>query len=95
MLKRLATAGIIERTRRANDERVIDNRLTAAGMALRQDMVRTQATVQCRTGLDDQELADLRERLKQLTETLTANLTDPADQEAADAEAERSKMEVA
>jgi DNA-binding MarR family transcriptional regulator len=95
MLKRLATAGIIERTRRPDDERVIDNRLTEAGLALRDNMVRTQATVQCNTGLTDHDLADLRERLKQLTETLMASLTDAAESNQSDSETRRSAMAIA
>ena len=71
MLKRLAAAGLIDRTRRANDERVIDNRLTEAGLALRADMVRTQQAVQYRTGLDDAHLTELRNTLHRLTDALS------------------------
>ena len=72
MLKRLAAAGLIERTRRANDERVIDNRLTEAGLALREDLLRAQGQVVCRTQMEQAELEDLRERLHSLADTLCA-----------------------
>ncbi len=70
MLKRLAAAGLIERTRRIEDERVIDNQLTEAGLALRDRMLEAQAQVICRTGLDDNQLAALRSALQGLTDTL-------------------------
>ena len=71
MLKRLAAAGLIARTRRANDERVIDNKLTESGMALRENMVRAQQTVQDRTGLSEEKLSSLRHTLHHLTNTLS------------------------
>ena len=72
MLKRLAAAGLIERTRRANDERVIDNCLTAAGMALRTELLQAQQHVICRTQMEPGRLQDLRERLHELADTLCA-----------------------
>ena len=70
MLKRLAAAGLIERTRRAGDERVIDNRLTVHAMDLREDLLRAQQTVVARIQIESGELDDLRQRLQHLTETL-------------------------
>ena len=70
MLKRLNAAGLIHRSRRAGDERVIDNKLTATGLDLRQDLLNAQRQVLCRTELDVPELQDLRDRLQRLTETL-------------------------
>ena len=70
MLKRLAAAGLIVRERRANDERVIDNRLSESGLGLQEDLGRTQREVQCRTGLDDAALASLRDTLHELADTL-------------------------
>ena len=71
MLKRLAAAGLIVRTRRRNDERVIDNCLTDAGLALRDNMIRAQVSVRTRTGLSEEMLASLRTTLHGLTETLS------------------------
>ncbi len=70
MLKRLDGAGLIERTRRAEDERIIDNRLTARGLALQEDMQRAQAFVGCRTELPERDLDALRVALQELTESL-------------------------
>jgi DNA-binding MarR family transcriptional regulator len=70
MLKRLASAGLIERTRRIEDERVIDNQLTAKGLALRDELLQAQSHVRGRTSLDDHEEASLRNTLGLLTETL-------------------------
>jgi DNA-binding MarR family transcriptional regulator len=70
MLKRLATAGLIERNRRAGDERVIDNRLSETGFALRDDLQKAQQHVICRTQLDAPGLEELRDRLHLLVESL-------------------------
>ena len=72
MLKRLASSGLIERTRRVEDERIIDNQLTAAGLALREDLLEAQRSVQCRTGMEPEQVVLLRERLKALSDTLSA-----------------------
>ncbi len=63
MLKRLAAAGLIERTRRLEDERVIDNQLTATGLALRDGSLEAQQHVPCRTGLRGGQIAALRAAL--------------------------------
>ncbi len=70
MLKRLATAGLIERTRRIEDERVIDNQLTASGLALRADLVAAQRHMACRTGMNPEALAELRQTLRGLADAL-------------------------
>ena len=70
MLKRLAAAGLIERNRRVADERVIDNRLSARGRALQEDLGTAQQGVGCRTGLTSEEMASLRSVLH----TLAAHL---------------------
>ncbi len=70
MLKRLAAAGLIERTRRIEDERVIDNQLTAKGLGLRDDLLRAQATVVCHSQLSPEALASLRTELHVLADNL-------------------------
>ena len=70
MLKRLASAGLIVRTRRANDERVIDNRLTETGRALRDNMIAAQQEVRHRLGISEEVLTHLRSTLHGLTATL-------------------------
>ncbi len=81
MLKRLASAGLIERTRRAEDERIIDNQLTARGLALQQDMQDVQGFVTCRTEMPECDILALRTALQGLTESLCgapARETEPA-----------------
>ncbi len=70
MLKRLHATGMIERTRRPEDERVIDNRLSEKGRALQDDLLKAQAHVVCRTGLSQGELGALRDALNDLTASL-------------------------
>ena len=70
MLKRLAAAGLIHRSRRAGDERVIDNKLTATGLGLRQDLLNAQQQVACRTQLTSGEIQELRDRLHGLIDKL-------------------------
>ncbi len=72
MLKRLASAGLIERRRRIEDERVIDNQLTAQALGMRDDLLRAQELVVCRTGLDPEQIAHLREGLRNLAGALCA-----------------------
>jgi MarR family transcriptional regulator, organic hydroperoxide resistance regulator len=72
LLKRLATAGLVSRERRPEDERVVEIRLTPAGMALHDELLRAQQAVVCRTSLRPDEMAKLRSALQELTETLSA-----------------------
>lgn len=70
MLKRLAAAGLIERTRRVGDERVIDNRLTPTGAGLRDDLLRSQQHVACRIEMGSEEVNELRVSLQRLVDKL-------------------------
>ena len=72
MLKRLAAAGLIERTRRIDDERVIDNQLTPRALEMREELQRAQDIVVCRTHLGPDELASLRLSLQALADHLCA-----------------------
>jgi MarR family transcriptional regulator, organic hydroperoxide resistance regulator len=71
LLKRLAAAGLVARDRRPQDERVVEISLTPAGRALHDDLLRARETVVCRTGLDDGNLAVLRDALHALTDSLS------------------------
>jgi DNA-binding MarR family transcriptional regulator len=71
MLKRLALSGLIERTRRVDDERVIDNRLTERGQALQQNLLRTQNGVMCKTSMPASEIDALRNILHELSQRLS------------------------
>ena len=70
MLKRLAAAGLIERTRRPEDERIIDNRLSETGRALEQGLLAAQQKVIVRTGLPTGQLNSLRDALQDLSTNL-------------------------
>jgi DNA-binding MarR family transcriptional regulator len=70
MLKRLSVAGFIERTRRPEDERVIDNQLTAKGLALNESLLKAQREVACRTSMSNIDIARLRDTLHDLTSNL-------------------------
>ncbi len=83
MLKRLAAAGLIERTRRVGDERVIDNRLTTGGLDLRDSLLEAQRQVACRTQLAEPDVRELRERLRSLADQL-CSVPDRVAEEAAE-----------
>ncbi|MEV4726108.1 MarR family winged helix-turn-helix transcriptional regulator [Micromonospora humida] len=70
LLKRLAAAGLVVRTRCAHDERRVEVELTADGAALRQRMTDVPLRVACSTGLDETELVALRDTLTRVTETI-------------------------
>lgn len=72
MLKRLSAAGLIERTRRTGDERVIDNRLTSKGYDLRDGLLEAQRQVACHTHLTPAEVEELRSDLHCLADNLCA-----------------------
>lgn len=72
LLKRLAEAGLVLRSRDPRDERVVTVRLTPRGDALRRTLTDIQAQVTCRTGLDDEAFSALRDSLHALVERLGA-----------------------
>lgn len=75
LLKRLAKAGLIERTRDSEDERRVRVMLTAKGRALQADAAPIPACVGKATGLSSVEIAELQ---KMLARTRTA-LNEAAD----------------
>lgn len=72
LLRRLEGDGLLERRRRADDERMMQVTLSDAGRALRDRAARAQARVQHATGLTDAALAALRDELTALAERLRA-----------------------
>ncbi len=70
ILKRLTEAGLISRVRHSEDNRIIYSELTQAGLALGDDMIKAQASVQCGIDLDADEQATLRGTLQHITDTL-------------------------
>ena len=76
LLKRLEAAGLVQRTRSAEDERSVVVRPTAGGAALRERAGAVPPRIAAATGLDLDELRALQGMLRRLTERLdvgTAN----------------------
>jgi DNA-binding MarR family transcriptional regulator len=72
LLKRLETAGLVRRTRRADDERSVEIALTKEGEALRAKADDVPADLLCAMGLDDDGATALRTTLAQMTASLNA-----------------------
>jgi DNA-binding MarR family transcriptional regulator len=74
LLKRLESAGLVTRTRKADDERALDVELTAAGRALRSQAEAVPGQIVKRLGMRTSELETTRDALTRL---LTAAATPP------------------
>ena len=72
LLKRLEAAGLVERTRQADDERSVRIGLTATGDALRAKAVGIPAVIGAAMGLDEAGLARMRAELDRLTASVNA-----------------------
>jgi DNA-binding MarR family transcriptional regulator len=70
VLKRLEAAGLVRRTRRTEDERSVEVRLTEHGTALRERAASVPRKVAEATGLDAAELTGLRDSLTALARTI-------------------------
>jgi len=70
LLKRMEAAGWVERRRDQADERSVTVRPTEAGMGLRQSVCAVPAHTANSMGMSLEEVGELRERLKALTESL-------------------------
>lgn len=74
LLKRLAAAGLVQRTRSTQDEREVDVTLTEEGWGLEGRARSVRHSIECATGLSEAEINDLRERLAGLRLALRATL---------------------
>jgi DNA-binding MarR family transcriptional regulator len=74
LLKRLESAGLVTRTRKADDERALDVELTAAGRALRSQAEAVPGQIVKRLGMQLSELETTRDALNRL---LAAAATTP------------------
>lgn len=81
LLKRLETAGCVERRRAADDERVVRVHLTEAGRGLRADAVAIPAALAERMGLDLDEGVVLHRLLTKICTTRAARPGDPTEKE--------------
>jgi DNA-binding MarR family transcriptional regulator len=70
LLKRMEAAGWLERQRLASDERVVMVRLSEAGKALRARAEQIPLQLACRSGLQFDEIAHLRQALCGLRDQL-------------------------
>ncbi|CCK29679.1 regulatory protein [Streptomyces davaonensis JCM 4913] len=70
LLKRLEGAGLVRRERSARDERSVEVRLTAEGVALREQALQVPRRIAAATGFDVAEINALRTRLDELTVAL-------------------------
>ena len=72
LLKRLTAAGLVTRHRRVEDERSVSIALTDAGRALRDKSYRISEQMIGAIGFDCREFEDLKQRLRLLTERVSA-----------------------
>jgi DNA-binding MarR family transcriptional regulator len=71
LLKRLEAAGLVDRSRRPDDERSVEIALTEAGAAMRGDAKALPGAIRCSLGLDDDSaVTDLHASLRQLTDSV-------------------------
>jgi DNA-binding MarR family transcriptional regulator len=68
LLKRLEQLGHVQRRRAAQDEREVHLALTPLGLALRDETATLRAQLICDSGLDLDEMVELRARLSELLE---------------------------
>jgi MarR family transcriptional regulator, organic hydroperoxide resistance regulator len=72
LLKRLTAAGLVTRHRRVEDERSVAIALTDAGRALQERSLRISEDMIGGIGFDASEFDDLKQRLRLLTERVSA-----------------------
>ncbi|OZA06406.1 MAG: MarR family transcriptional regulator [Methylophilaceae bacterium 17-44-8] len=70
ILKRLETAGILQRLRNKSDERVVEIKLTEKGNLLQDEIAGIQKGVACKTGLATQEFNQLKKTLHELVRVM-------------------------
>ncbi|MGY1838852.1 MULTISPECIES: MarR family winged helix-turn-helix transcriptional regulator [unclassified Modestobacter] len=76
LLKRLTTAGLVTRHRRADDERSVSVRLTEEGRALHGPACTISAEMIGALALDQQEFDALKGQLRTITERVTGSRAD-------------------
>ncbi|TMU97895.1 MarR family transcriptional regulator [Streptomyces sp. DASNCL29] len=76
LLKRMQSAGLVQRERSAHDERSVTVRLTAEGAALKERAQGVPLAAMEASGLDLKEAVELQARVRRLTAALDAALTE-------------------
>lgn len=74
LLDRLEANGFVKRQRDGNDRRIVHVTLTPEGAALERAAAQAQADVECRTLLKPDDLATLRQELKELVERMEPHI---------------------
>ena len=74
LLKRLEANGFVRRERSSDDERLVDVTLTPAGRRLERKAQCIPEKLLGSTGLTEQEVADLHDAVRHLTDALNASL---------------------
>jgi MarR family transcriptional regulator, organic hydroperoxide resistance regulator len=77
LLKRLEAAGLLHRTRRADDERSVEIAVTAAGQEMRAGAAEVPVRLTAAIGLDDHTTRDLLKTLQQLTTSVNRAASTP------------------
>jgi len=70
LLKRLEQLGLVQRQRALRDEREVHLALTVAGATLREQVIPLKTELLCESGVDLDELSELRSRLGDLLDRL-------------------------
>lgn len=76
LVKRLESQGLVTKSRRDGDERVLDVRLTAEGIALRERALAVPSKVMARVGTDAASLLSLRDALAPFSGSRKHHITD-------------------
>ena len=76
LVKRLESQGLVSKSRRDGDERVLDVRLTAEGIALRERALAVPSKVMARVGTDAASLLSLRDALAPFSGSRKPHITD-------------------
>ena len=79
LLKRLESAGFVNRQRNASDERVVNIFLTDAGRNIQARVADMQKRVACQTGMQETQFIELRSTLHELIDTINQNQPDMQD----------------
>lgn len=79
LLKRLESAGFVNRQRNAIDERVVNVFLTDAGRTIQARVAEMQKGVACQTGMPESQFIELRSTLHELIESINQNQPDLQD----------------
>lgn len=70
LLKRMETAGLLDRRRRVRDEREVEIALTERGQALRDQALDMRHDMVCRLGMSERDIGHLRDELNRVLDAL-------------------------